>query len=92
MRETEQCEQKKEKKWKEKEKNVFSTRCLLRRNIVVKSRFLPHCSPHYHPSGVYIGWVEMWDANGAIELTVVDEFSLRKLWMVLLKPFLGVRE
>ena len=43
--------------------------------LFVKSRFLPHCSPHYHPGGVYIGWVEMWDANGAIELTVVDEFS-----------------
>ena len=43
--------------------------------LFVKSRFLPHCSPHYHPGGVYIGWVEMWDASGAIELTVVDEFS-----------------
>ena len=42
--------------------------------LFVKSRFLPHCSPHYHPGGVYIGWVEMWNANGAIELTVVDEF------------------
>ena len=42
--------------------------------LFVKSRFLPHCYPHYHPGGVYIGWVEMWDANGAIELTVVDEF------------------
>ena len=42
--------------------------------LFVKSRFLHHCSPHYHPGGVYIGWVEMWDANGAIELTVVDEF------------------
>ena len=37
--------------------------------LFVKSHFLPHCSPHYHPGGV-----EMWDANGAIELTVVDEF------------------
>ena len=42
--------------------------------LFVKSHFLPHCSPHCHPGGVYIGWVEMWDANGAIELTVVDEF------------------
>ena len=42
--------------------------------LFVKSHFLPHCSPHYHPGGVYIGWVEMWDANGTIELTVVDEF------------------
>ena len=42
--------------------------------MFVKLRFLPHCSPHYHPGGIYIGWVEMWDANGAIELTVVDVF------------------
>ena len=42
--------------------------------LFVKFRFLPHCSPHYRPGGIYIGWVEMWDANGAIELTVVDVF------------------
>ena len=42
--------------------------------LFVKSHLLPHCSPHCHPGGVYIRWVEMWDANGAIELTVVDEF------------------
>ena len=47
--------------------------------MFVKSRFLacipsPRYSPHYHPGGVYIGWVEMWDIDGAIELTMVDEF------------------
>ena len=65
MRETEQCEQKKEKERKEKEKMSFQ--------LVVRYGE-PHCSPHYHPGGVYIGWVEVWDANGAIELTVVDKF------------------
>ena len=45
--------------------------------LFVKSCFLPHCSPHCHPGGVYIEWVEMWDANGAIELTGVDEFIKR---------------
>ena len=74
MRETEQCEQKKEKKRKEKEKNVFQLVVRYGEILFVKSRFLRHCSPHYHPGGVYIGWVEMWDANGAIEQTVVDEF------------------
>ena len=77
----------------------------------MKSRFFacipsPHSSPHYHPGGVYIGWVEMWEVDSAIELTMVDEFylasgaiqlrklewSLLKLWMVLLKLFLGVPE
>ena len=31
--------------------------------LFVKSRFLPHCSPHYHPGGVYFGWVEMWSIS-----------------------------
>ena len=31
-------------------------------------------SLHYHPGGVYIGWVEISDGDGAIELTLVDEF------------------
>ena len=75
MRETEQCEQKKEKKRKEKEKKMsFQLVDRYGEMLFVKSRFLPHCSPHYHPGGVYIAWVEIWDANGAIELTVVDEF------------------
>ena len=75
MQETEQCEQKKEKKRKEKEKKMsFQLVDRYGEMLFAKSRFLPHCSPHYNPGGVYIGWVEMWDANGAIELTVVDEF------------------
>ena len=74
MRETEQCKQKKEKKWKEKEKDDFSTRRPLRRNVVCEISLPTHCFPHHHPGRVYIGWVEMWDADGAIELTVVDEF------------------
>ena len=74
MRETEQCEQKKEKNGKRKKKMSFQLIVCYGEKLFVKSRFLPHCSPHYHPGGVYIGWVEMWDANGAIELTVVNEF------------------
>ena len=77
MRETEQCEQKKEKKRKVKEKMSFQLVVRYGEMLFVKSRFLPHCYPHYHPGGIYIGWVEMWDANGAIELTVVDEFIER---------------
>ena len=77
MRETEQCEQKKEKKRKEKERNVFSTRRPLRRNVVGEiSLPTPLISP-LPPRWVYIEWVEMWDANGAIEPTVVDEFIWR---------------
>ena len=75
MRETEQCEQKKEKKRKEKQKKKsFQHVVRYGEMLFVKFRFLPHCSPHYHPDGIYIGWFEMWDANGAIELTVVDVF------------------
>ena len=59
---------------RKRKKNVFSTRRRYGEMLFVKSRFLPHCSPHYHPGGVYIGWVEMWVANGAIKLTVVGEF------------------
>ena len=74
MRETEQCKQKKEKKWKEKEKDDFSTRRRLRRNVVCEISVPTPLLSSLPPRGVYIGWVEMWDANGAIELTVVDEF------------------
>ena len=47
--------------------------------LFVKSRFLacipsPRCSPHYNLGGVYIGWIKMGDVDGAIELTIVDEF------------------
>ena len=57
-----------------KRKKSFQLVVLYGEMLFVKSCFLHHCSPHYHPGGVYIGWVEMWDADGAIELTVVDEF------------------
>ena len=74
MRETEQCEQKKEKKRKEKEKNVFSTSRPLRRNVVCEISLPTPLLSSLPPGGIYIGWVEVWDANGAIELTVVDVF------------------
>ena len=77
MRETEQCEQKKEKKRKEKEKNVFSSRRPLRRNVVGEISLPTPLLSSLPPRWVYIEWVEMWDANGAIEPTVVDEFIER---------------
>ena len=73
MRETEQCERKKEKKRKKKEKMSFQLVVRYGEMLFVKSRFLA-CSPRYHPGGVYFGWVEMWEVDGAIELTMVNEF------------------
>ena len=68
---------------KKKEKKVFSTRRPLRRPLqrnAVCEISLPCLHPFtllllsLPPRWVYIGWVEMWDVDGAIELTMVDEF------------------
>ena len=43
--------------------------------MFVKPRSLA-ASPHYHPCGIYIGWVEMWEVDGAIELTMVEDLRV----------------